>query len=66
MDEVKSLGYKYLRVYTDKIENFVSTKLYDKVFDIKTNILNVFTTLPPKIKSIKYMIKISNYYNEKN
>lgn len=35
LDEVKSLGYKYLRVYTDKIENFISTKLYDKVFDIK-------------------------------
>lgn len=33
--EVKTLKYNYLRVYTDKIENFISTKLYDKLFDIK-------------------------------
>ena len=34
VNEVKNLGYDYLRVYTDKVVNFASTKLYDKEFDI--------------------------------
>lgn len=37
INEVKSLGYDYLRVYTDKVVNFASTKLYDKEFDIVEN-----------------------------
>lgn len=35
MAEVKSLNYEYLRVYTDKVVNSISVKLYDKIFDIK-------------------------------
>lgn len=33
--EVKQCGYDYLRVYTDKIENYPSTRLYDKLFDVR-------------------------------
>ena len=32
IDEVKKLNYDYIRVYTDKIVNHTSTKLYDKIF----------------------------------
>lgn len=32
-NEVKKKGYKFLRVYTDKVVNYASTKLYDKMFD---------------------------------
>ena len=35
MQEVKYLKFNYLRVYTDKVENFASTKLYDKTFDVR-------------------------------
>jgi GNAT superfamily N-acetyltransferase len=31
--ELEGLDYSYLRVYTDKVVNFISTKLYDSVFD---------------------------------
>lgn len=34
MKEVASLCYSYLRVYTDKVVNKVSTILYDKKFDL--------------------------------
>lgn len=40
MDEVRSLKYNYLRVYTDKIVNPVSIILYDKLFDLREDYSN--------------------------
>lgn len=35
INEVKKLNYDYLRVYTDKVVNYISTILYDNTFDLK-------------------------------
>ena len=61
INEVKSLKYKYLRVYTDKVVNKISTLLYDKVFDLKEEY-----TYPDKIgKTNNFVIYTKYLSNEK-
>ena len=51
INEVKRLEFKYLRVYTDKIVNLISTKMYDKTFDLRENYL-----YPDKIGNTKNFV----------
>lgn len=60
INEVKSLGYQYLRVYTDKVVNYVSTKLYDKMFDIKEEY-----TYPDKIGKTGNFIVYTKFLTDK-
>lgn len=60
MGEVKKLNYKYLRVYTDKVVNYASTKLYDKYFDIKENY-----TYPDKLGKTGNFIIYTKYLKDK-
>lgn len=60
VDEVKSLGYQYLRVYTDKVVNYISTKLYDKIFDIKENY-----TYPDEIGKTNNFVVYTKFLTDK-
>lgn len=60
IQEVKSLQYNYLRVYTDKVENFISTKLYDKLFDVREEY-----TYPDKIGNTNNFLVYTKFLNDK-
>ncbi|MBQ9795848.1 MAG: GNAT family N-acetyltransferase [Clostridia bacterium] len=60
INEVKSLNYEYLRVYTDKKENYVSTLLYDKLFDLKENY-----TYPDKIGKTNNFVVYTKFLTNK-
>lgn len=58
IDEVESLGYDYLRVYTDKVVNPISIKLYDKAFDIREDY-----TFPDKIGKTNNFVIYTKSFN---
>ena len=60
MNEVKNLGYSYLRVYTDKVVNKESVMLYEKIFDVKESYL-----YPDKIGKTKNFVVFSKFLNDK-
>ena len=60
IEEVTSLQYNYLRVYTDKVENFVSTKLYDKLFVIREDY-----TYPDKIGNTNNFLVYTKFLKDR-
>ncbi|MBQ4557855.1 MAG: GNAT family N-acetyltransferase [Clostridia bacterium] len=58
--EVKKMKYDYLRVYTDKVVNYVSTKLYDKLFDLREDY-----TYPDKIGSTNNFVIYTKFLSDK-
>ena len=58
IEEVKPLGYSYLRVYTDKVVNAVSLKLYDKFFELKEDY-----TYPDKIGATNNFVIYTKSFN---
>ena len=61
IQEVVSLNYSYLRVYTDKVENFASTKLYDKTFDAREDY-----TYPDKIGKTNNFVVYTKFLTTKH
>lgn len=61
IDEVKSLNYSYLRVYTDRVVNYASTVLYDKLFDLKEDYL-----YPDKIGLTKNFVVYTKFLKDKH
>lgn len=61
INEVKNLNYDYLRVYTDKVVNAVSTKLYDKTFDLREDY-----TYPDKIGQTNNFVVYTIFFNDKH
>ena len=60
INEVKLHGYEYLRVYTDKKENYISTLLYDKLFDLKENY-----TYPDKLGKTNNFVIYTKFLTDK-
>lgn len=60
VEEVKHQGYDYLRVYTDKIVNNISTKLYDNCFDFKEDY-----TYPDKLGKTNNFVIYTKCFNGK-
>ncbi len=60
IDEIKALRYEYIRVYTDKVENYLSTKLYDKLFDIKEDY-----TYPDKLGKTNNFVIYTKFLTDK-
>ena len=56
--EVETMGYNYLRVYTDKVVNEISTKLYDKIFELKEDY-----TFPDKIGKTNNFVVYTKSFN---
>lgn len=60
INEVKSLKYDYLRVYTDEVVNSISVILYTKMFDIKEKY-----TYPDKIGKTNNFVVFTKFLSNK-
>lgn len=60
INEVKKLGYEYLRVYTDKVVNPESILLYEKTFDVREDY-----NFPDKIGNTNNFVVFTKFLSDK-